>query len=90
MDSNKRFHVVANGDKVGSLYIAENIGEVGAAMTVVDSNSKLWHQRLGHMSKKGIDVMHKREQLLGLKSVDLQFCQHCLYGKQRRVYCFHS
>lgn len=73
--------LVAKGDKIRSLYIVENIGEVGAAMTIEDSNSELWHQRLGHMSKKGLAVMHKREQLPGLKSVDLQFCEHCLYGK---------
>lgn len=73
--------LVAKGDKIGSLYIVENIGEVGAGMIVEDSNSELWHQRLNHMSQKSLVVMHKRGQLLGLKSVDLQFCEHCLYGK---------
>ena len=55
--------LVAKGDKIGSLYIGENIGEVGAAMSVEDSNLELWHQRLDHMSKKGLVVMHKREKL---------------------------
>lgn len=31
--------LIAKGDKIGSLYIVENIGEVGAAMSVEDSNS---------------------------------------------------
>lgn len=29
--------------------------------------------------------MHKREQLPRSKPIDLQFCQHCLYGKQKRA-----
>ena len=53
--------LVAKGDKIGSLYIVENISEVGAAMTIEDRNSELWHQRLSHMSKKGLAIMHKRE-----------------------------
>ena len=37
------------------------------------------------MSKKALDVILKREQLPGLKSINLEFCDHCLYGKQKRV-----
>ena len=37
--------------------------EVGAAMLVEDRNLELWHQRLDHMRKKGLVVMHKSEQL---------------------------
>ena len=73
--------LVAKGDKMRSLYIIENISEVGAAMTVEDINSELWHQRLGHMSKKGLAIMHRRGQLPQLKLVDFQFCEHCLYEK---------
>ena len=53
--------LVAKGDKIGSLYIGKNIAEVGASMSVEDSNLELWRQRLDHMSKKGLAVMHKRE-----------------------------
>ena len=59
----KGSRLVAKGDKIGSLYTGENFSEVEAAMLVEDSNLELWHQRLDHMSKKGLVVMHKREQL---------------------------
>ena len=58
--------IIAKGDKVGSLYVVETNDEVGAVMTVVDSDAALWHQRLGHMSKKGVEVTLNREQLSGL------------------------
>lgn len=58
--------VIAKGDKVGNLYVVETNDEVGAAMIFVDSDAALWHQRLGHMSKKGLEVMFNREQLSGL------------------------
>lgn len=54
-------------------------------MTVMGSDAALWHQRLGHMSKKGLEVMLKRDQLPGLQSANLEFCEHCLYGKQKQV-----
>lgn len=77
--------MVAKGNKVGNLYVFNNHDQVGAAMTIEDSGTALWHKRLGHMSKKGLSIMLKREQLLGLRSIDLDFCQHCLYGKQKWV-----
>ena len=77
--------IIAKGDKVGNLYVVETNDEVGDVMTDVDSDAALWHQRLGHMSKKGLQVMLNREQLPGLQSADLEFCEHCLHGKQKRV-----
>jgi hypothetical protein len=73
--------VLAKRKKLGSLYVLECDDEVGAAMTVVDSGSKFWHKRLGHMSKRGLEVMLQRDQLPSLKIVDLELCEHCLYGK---------
>lgn len=49
--------VLAKGKKLGSLYVLECNNEVGVAMAVTDSNTELWHKRLGHMSKKGLEVM---------------------------------
>ena len=37
------------------------------------------------MRKKGLEVMLKRDQLLGLQLENLEFCEHCLYKKQKRV-----
>ena len=30
-------------------------------------------------------VMLSKDKLLGLKSIELDFCEDCVYGKQRRV-----
>ena len=41
--------------------------------------------RLGHMSEKGMQIIHSRNLLPGLKHVDLKFSEKCVYGKQKRV-----
>ena len=48
---------------------------------VVDSESALWHNRLGHMSAKGMKVLHSNNVLPGLKCVNMDFCESCVYGK---------
>jgi hypothetical protein len=37
------------------------------------------------MSESGMHILHKRNLLPNLKKVDLDFCEHCVYGKQKRV-----
>jgi hypothetical protein len=53
------------------------------ASTGVDTT--LWRHRLEHMSEKGMQILHKRNFLPDLKQIDLDFCEHCVYGKQKRV-----
>ena len=45
----------------------------------------LWHQRFGNMSERGMQVLHSRNILPGLKRVDFKFYENCVYGKQNRV-----
>jgi hypothetical protein len=45
----------------------------------------LWHHRLGYMSEKGMQILHKRNLLPYLKQIDLGFCEHCVYEKHKRV-----
>ena len=56
-------------------------------VVVVDSTSSasLWHNRLGHMSEKGMKLLASKGSLQGLKSVDLGLCESCVLGKQKRV-----
>ena len=49
------------------------------------SSSCLWHNRLGHMSAKGMKMLVAKEALEGLKSVDIGLCESCDMGKQKRV-----
>jgi hypothetical protein len=45
----------------------------------------MWNHRLGHMSEKGMQLLHKINLLQDLKQIDLDFCEHYVYGKQKRV-----
>jgi hypothetical protein len=37
------------------------------------------------MSEKGMQILHKINLLLDLQQFDLDFYEHCVYGKQKRV-----
>ena len=37
------------------------------------------------MSEKGMQILHKRNFLPNIKQVDLDLCEHYIYGKQKRV-----
>ena len=50
-----------------------------------DSCSCLCHDRLGHMSAKGMKMLVAKGALEGLKSVDMCLCESCVMGKQKRV-----
>ena len=77
--------VIVKGEKVGTLYlcIGNNDSSISLASTRVDTT--LWHHRLGHMSEKGMQILHKRNFLLDIKQIDLDFCENYVYGKQKRV-----
>ena len=77
--------VVMKAEKVGNLYRlrgSTQIGEAAVASKKEEAGTRLWHQRLGHMSEKGLQILMKRKSLPGLKSLNLDFCKHCVYGKQ--------
>ena len=48
----------------------------------------LQHHRLGHMSEKGMHILHSRKLLPDLKQVSLKFCKNYIYRKQKRVRFF--
>ena len=37
------------------------------------------------MSEKGMQILHKINLLQDIKQIDLNFCEHCVYGKHKRV-----
>ena len=47
--------------------------------------TKIWHMLLGHMSENGMVELSKRELLDGQGICKLNFCEHCVFGKQKRV-----
>ena len=40
--------------------------------------------RLGHMSERGLQILHGKGALSGIKSCKLNFCKFCTMGRQRR------
>ena len=76
--------VVARGTKYGTLYTnACCINMTTIAESA--SNLSLWHNRLGHMSVKGMKVLTTKEVSEGMKSVDVDPCESCVIDKQKQV-----
>ena len=77
--------VIAKGEKVGTLYLCTGSIDYSLSLASTGVDTKLWHHRLGHMSEKGLQILHKRNLFPYLKQIDLELCEHCVYGKQKRV-----
>jgi len=82
--------VVIKGKKVNALYILQDSMVTGDAAVSMSEDSdldttRLWHMRLGHMSERELHVLSKQGLLCGQKTGKLDFCEHCVFGKQHRV-----
>ena len=73
--------VLVKNECSGIVFIVEQ----GEQTVVVDSDIELWHNRLDHMSEKGMKVLPSNKILPGLKCVNMDLCKICVYGKQKRV-----
>lgn len=49
------------------------------------NNTNLWHQRLGHISEKGLQVLSKKGLLNEDKIQTMELCEYCVLGKSKRV-----
>ncbi|RVW19193.1 Retrovirus-related Pol polyprotein from transposon TNT 1-94 [Vitis vinifera] len=78
--------VITKENKSSSLYLMQ-VRVIDSSINAVDDDStfKLWHNRLSHMSEKGLMIMAKKNLLSGMKKGSLKRCAHCLGGKQTRV-----
>jgi hypothetical protein len=82
--------VVMKGNKVDGLYLLQGSVIIGSAAVSSSDDSdsdttRLWHMRLGHMSERGMTILSKRGLLCDQKTGSLDFCEHCVFGKQCRV-----
>nr|KYP45633.1 Retrovirus-related Pol polyprotein from transposon TNT 1-94 [Cajanus cajan] len=74
--------VVARDWKKGTLYMVElPAEEVNSFSDDVGHSSTLWHQRLGHMSEKGMKILVSKGKIPKLKEVEVGFCEPCVFGK---------
>jgi hypothetical protein len=76
---------IEKGEKVGTLYLCTGNTDSYISLDSTGVDTTLWNHRLGHMSEKGMQILHKRNLLPDLKQIYLDFCEDCVYGKQKRV-----
>jgi len=83
--------VVMRGEKLpNNLYkLKGDTISGGAAISTPKSldedSAQLWHLRLGHMSERAMEELHKRKLLKNMESCKLDFCKYCVLGKQCKV-----
>ena len=64
------------------------VPESGAeSLAVSGEKTMLWHQSLGHIGEKGLQILYRNGMVEGMSnfSLDFDFYEHCGYGKQNRV-----
>jgi hypothetical protein len=77
--------VIAKGEKVGTLYLCTGNTESSISLASTGVDTILWNHRLGNMSEKEMQILHKVNLLPDLIQIDLDFCEHCVYEKHKRV-----
>nr|CAN62498.1 hypothetical protein VITISV_000081 [Vitis vinifera] len=85
----KGARVLARRKKIGTLYMTSCPRDT---IAVVDANTdtSLWHHKLGHMSEKGMKMLLSKGKLPELKSIDFDMCESCILGKQKNVSFFKT
>ena len=69
-------------EHINNLYYLQDSTVTGVATVSIafnTSNTKLWHVRLGHMSEKGMHLLHKRGYLNDIGK--LEFYEHCVFSQ---------
>ena len=65
--------VIARGRKRGTLYMVEVTDSEVNAIEEEEKTSTLWHQRLGHLSEKGMKILASKGSIPDLKKVTIDF-----------------
>jgi hypothetical protein len=63
-------------------------GSISTGPAITDNKpceTNLWHMRLGHMSELGMETFMKRNLLKRYTLSGKKFCEHCIFGKHKRV-----
>lgn len=76
---------IARGHVCGTLYKTHLKICTDSLNIAEEASQDLWHQRLGHMSAKGLATLRKKKLINVDKNAALGLCNHCLFGKQHRV-----
>ena len=71
--------VIEKRDKIGTLYLCPHNTDYSIFIDSTKIGTTLWHHRLGHMSEKGMQILHSRKLLPDMKQVSLEFCENYLW-----------
>ncbi|EPS64273.1 hypothetical protein M569_10508, partial [Genlisea aurea] len=78
--------ILAKGELRDTLYRATlRKNKADFCATLQKSEAGLWHRRLGHLSRRGVDIL-KNKGLIKFKGNEGQHvCENCMFGKQHKV-----
>ncbi|KAL0451552.1 UNVERIFIED_CONTAM: hypothetical protein Slati_1133300 [Sesamum latifolium] len=76
---------VFKAEKKKNLYICSVTYDILVASVTHMNTSDLWNKGLGHISSKGLELLHKHG-FLNDKISDLNFCDDCILGKHHKVH----
>ncbi|KAG8473168.1 hypothetical protein CXB51_035114 [Gossypium anomalum] len=82
MGNNASCKIASVGTIKGSTVTGD--AAVASSSLLDDDITKLWHMRLGHMSENDMVELSKRGLLDGQGICKLNFCEHCVFGQQKR------
>ena len=75
--------VIAKGPKVSTLYhLHANVSLHPKLNATELPTIEMWHSRLGHMSRGGMEQLSRSGYLPALTFSSLRHCEHCIYGRQ--------
>ena len=81
--------VAMKGTRKGNLYFLDGSTVTGRVAVSNSSDgsdtSRLWHMRLGHTGEKALQILVRQGVLKGAQTGKIDFCEHCVLGKQTRV-----
>ena len=80
--------IMARAPKQGTLYMMQAKLCKDEANVAADSSGEIWHNRLGHMSEKGMHILADKKLFPEVEGKHLERCVDWLVGKQNRA-AFH-
>ena len=87
MKVSKGILVVMKAIRIENLYKLEGSSKVSQVAVLSEAASHpthLWHQCLGHMREKGMNILMNRKLLPNIKFLNFNFRKHYVFGKQAK------
>ncbi len=79
----------ATGTGMGGLYSLDTPAAQSQSDTALVADLQLWHERLGHVHRAGIEQMGRGKVVEGLviapDRIESRICEECIMGKMQRT-----